>query len=114
MNEIKEHYFKISNPYKKLYKFLLISLIFLVIIFSGTHIYMKINYEKAQKENEVIIERVLQLAVSEYIAEYKKNPVDNSGNVDINILKNKGFITINIELENVNYLIDRNGQIHKR
>ena len=95
------------NKYKKLCGSLLISfLVFVIIIISSWSLLNNI-YTLNQNKNEPIARNVVQVAVEEAYEKNRVYPVDIDRNIDINFLRDEGFLKINVEM-----MINENKTFH--
>lgn len=96
--------YKQSN--KKLINSLLISLIITLIIGVGGWMYSKDNFNSLSSENVDKIHNAIQFSVIDYYQENNRYPVDIHGNIDFVALKNKGYLTLDIEVYKSKFIYD--------
>lgn len=100
-----------QKKYKKTYSTLLISLTICFIIVLGSWLYYSEKFSAESEQNLESNKRIVNIAVKQYYQDIKKYPINNNREVDIDALKNKGYLTIGVEEDDVVYILDNNYRV---
>lgn len=97
--------------FQKMYRTLVISAIFSLIIIFVMKLYTGKLYSDYNDENLNTYLNVIQLKVNQYKNDTKKCPINSLGDFDLYALKSKGYIDELLESKLIDYTIDKNCKV---
>lgn len=103
----------VKNPLSNMVRSIVIGVVIVVIFAICLNIYTNERYSTQSQQNIKIVHNAVQLAVWDYHQDTRKYPVTSTGEIDYSVLKNKGYLTINVEEYKGNFKFNSNFQVIK-